>query len=139
MHKARFTGDRLYLHYTNHGRSYDTEPLIYSYYRPVPYNPWEDNHLIYEGQLDDPPLVKGQTIYLHELKQSVEVEKVLRSTDGTYTYETTYEIEKFENEETMKSKEYAEMVLRDWKERYEPVPRGDIPGQRKSWWERLFG
>lgn len=141
MHNARFMGVRKALRYGNEDRRpgygyYHLEPTIYTYYKSLPYNAWTDDNLIYEGQLDDPPLIEGQMIYLHTLKESVKVESILRSTDGTYTYKTEYEIEKIEDECTAKSKAHAELRYEHWKKNYKEPVRS-VP-MKLSWWKRLW-
>lgn len=141
MHKARFVGQRQRLIYRNQCWSshlrYDSQASyeVYSFWANKPFNPWEDDHLIYEGELDEPILVAGQKIYLHTLNQSVTVSEVLRSTSGVYTYVTDHVIEQVEDEETFHSKEEAEKTYNLYNE---TLPRGEVPGTKKPWWKRLF-
>lgn len=62
------------------------EVWVKSYFKDEPFlesrlNKYEK---ITECELDNPPLNKGDLIYLHELDESAAVEKIGRSTENTY-------------------------------------------------------
>lgn len=61
--------------------------------------------IILECELDDPPLIKGEPLFLHELGKTVLVEGIGRSTDNKVVYYTNHII-RTENDE----KEYEESL-----------------------------
>lgn len=68
--------------------------------------------VIWEGELESPILNCSDKIYLENIKEELEIKKVVRSTDGTYLYYTNHQNGKIvENEITEKSRLEAEEKL----------------------------
>lgn len=67
-------------------------------------------------ELEKPPLKVGDNIHIHTIDKIVKVKKVVRSTDDGYLYETDYEFEVIEDEETLQSKIEAEKKLAEYNE-----------------------
>lgn len=144
-HYGRFTGYKSVKRYgytegwRSHSKMGSSPGTIYDYQAPVPYQPWENDNLIYEGRLDEPILQSGNSIYIDTLKTSVNILKVERSTENIYTYLTDYVIEETEDESTQTTKEHAELRLKLAKENWDGYnePRSEYQGYKPSWWQRL--
>jgi hypothetical protein len=112
-HKAIFMGRierKIYGLNTNKYTTRDEyygKPKIYETENFVNYD------VIIECEFEKPPLEGGELIYLHEPKIHSVVNRRSRSTDGKYVYYLTHVIRVVEDEETLKSKQKAEELLKD--------------------------
>jgi hypothetical protein len=66
---------------------------------------------IAECEVDKPPFIEKETVYIPEIGRYTTIEKAARSIDGSITYNVTYTIKELEDEETLKQKEEAEKKL----------------------------
>lgn len=113
-HKAIFMGriDRKYYEFSKNKSSYSKneytgKPRVYETSK------FHEYEIIAECDFEKPPLESGEHIYLHESKINSVVNYRSRSTDGKYVYYLTRVIRTIEDEETLKSKEKAEELLKD--------------------------
>jgi hypothetical protein len=91
-----------------------------------PISPWisEDYVLIEyvkitETKMDNPPLMKGDRIYVSEYGEVAEVIDVIRSTDNKYIYYLDHNVEIIEDEKTRESELEAKKYLSMYQEEYE--------------------
>ncbi|MBX4152435.1 hypothetical protein [Paenibacillus lautus] len=97
--------------------------------------------VILECELDDPPLVKGDHLFLHEVGKTVLVESVGRSTDNKVVYYTNYIIrtETDETELAESLRKVEEKIEKRKKEREEEKRKLLIEEyNKKSWIVKLF-
>ena len=108
MHQARFVGVRNVKRYFNRPIWTEKPFEVCEAITPIPFEPWKDDNLLWEGELSVHILQTGDFIYLSELKETVKVTGVRVSNEGVYTYLTSYEIEQLEDDITPISKQEAE-------------------------------
>lgn len=65
---------------------------------------------VHECELERPPLEEKEKIYIPELDLTLQIQSVIKSTDGSITYQTNYTIETIEDD---KSKESYDKALKE--------------------------
>lgn len=97
--------------------------------------------VVVECELDDPPLVKGSRIFLHELNKTIVVEEVGRSTDNKVVYYTNYTIRTETDElELAESLREAQEKIEKRKNEKEEDERKRLIEEynKKPWYVKLF-
>lgn len=91
---------------------------------------------IWSGDLENPPLETGDSLYIKELDIKVGITDKAKSTDGGYVYWTYHLIEEIEDEKTQETKLKAEQDELDYKKRIEEQEKIQLIEEKptKKWW-----
>ena len=113
-HKARFVGVKKAKRYLNRPPWDSTPYEAYQTSVPLPFDRWSDDNLIWEGELPLRTLKADDYIYLSNIKETVKVTGVLVSSEGVFTYLTTYVLEEIEDDDTALSKQQTESTYAEY-------------------------
>lgn len=138
-HTALFLGKKVKLRYRAYqgfiGKYHRNSPTIEKIYDFVNW------HILTESELDNPPLIVGDEVYLHTLNQKASIEDVVRSTDNKYVYYLDHKIEVVEDEITISSKKESEEELprfmQEYNKRLQECQEDKETESKKKW--SIFG
>ncbi|GAB6989527.1 hypothetical protein [Paenibacillus pini] len=117
----------------------------FSYWSSDSITLYDKKHLewigIFEGEIEDPPFVVDDNVFIPSLNQSVKVIKTARNLDGGYVYWTNYITEEIENTESRLKveKRMEEIIENDKKQTDDSINKALLQlneKNRKKWFMR---
>ena len=109
---------------------------------------WDE---IWTGEINSPLLEVGELFYIVDLELKVRITERIRTTSGSYIYETDHIIEVIEDEETRESEEETDKYIAESQrkekeekdEKYEEtlahIRKYEEPQKERTWFEKWFG
>lgn len=74
---------------------------------------------MWEGEIDTPLLEIKESLYIEDLDATVQIIGRVRTTSGSYIYQTNYNLKTIEDEKSIESKQRADEGLVEMKKMYE--------------------